>query len=184
MRFWVFGVAVLLSPVAGEANPPIEIVHTAPLSCTAVCPHWDAPDLMGYSPCSNPFPQGSFDQSIFRFSGLGTERSVDIEARYDLDWQVFICSATDPPREVGRLRTLAKNCGTGVEPVDWFTSLPVGCVDEATLTERVVLLNTDGTTSDFIVRSYSWLAASPVHISLDGDVELVDDSYEASLPSP
>lgn len=163
-----------LSGGGAQASEPIEVEHYAPLPCTVLCPHWDVAELAGYSPCPDPFPAGSYDQTTFRFTTEDPDALVSIVAKPEVDYDTYVCTATEPSLEVANGANLL---GT---PCDDPFGLK-GCEEHIQVTQGLVASRTSWVSTDFIVRSYNWSDIGSQSIRVEGPVEIVDDSFIASI---
>lgn len=180
LRVTVGLVLLAISPAGAEAVPPgpptISLTHEAPVPCALVCAHMLGPDLLR-DPCASPFPDGSFDRSTLRITQPGG--SVYLHAWASIDWDVVICTATEPPKIAGYLASnLCGGCNECRGPGGERTWL--GCEEYAQLSWEHLESVAAGSDGRFLLTSFNWLDPEPLPIRAWGPVEVVDDSFEAS----
>lgn len=174
----LIALAIGLAP-ANARGTKIEVTHTAPLPCTIVCPYYDAPEALGYSPCAEPFPKGSWDETTFRFTRTTPDAAFYILAMPYMDYDTFVCSDTQPRVEVASFNGLC--CAPCEGPVGPTPAFSLGCGEDGTITYMGLKYALGYAPEDprFVLMSYNWSDVGSNHITLEGDVELVSDDFTA-----
>lgn len=168
----------LLAPSTNvsHAASTLRIEQFAPLPCSVACPHWDAAMAAGYDVCADPFPQGSFDETVMRMTSQ--EGAVEIDAYSHIDYDTFLCTNTEPRVLMEPLaHVYTEDCGSHFGP-RW----PVGCSEHLRLGWRALQDANGGTGDEFIIVSYNWSDTAPLMVVVSGPAEIVDDRYEARAP--
>lgn len=158
------------------AGPPtVSVVHTAPLPCLVACAY-DFPSEAGFNECARPTPSGSFDISTFRMTDhAGT---VYVNAVPVYGWDMFACTVMEPSSLITCMgcNSCCWECnGPG------GTTTALGCVIDGDLTWEGIEAAAPGSDGRFRLISYNWLDTEPLPVNLWGPVEVIDDSYEASI---
>ena len=178
----LFGLApvITMQPGVAASPPSITLEHSAPLPCTVACAYWDVAGATGANECSAPFPSGSYDKTLLR---LTSQRGVaHFEMRSEIDYDTFFCTNTDPPVLI---HDLAQHVGpadcAGIAGID-HDVLAVGCLEFRDLTySGLVAANGGVNEMEFIVISYNWSDPGSLPVHIWGPVEVLDDSFEASI---
>lgn len=162
---------------ADHLGPPvITVTHEAPLPCSVACAYWDAPDAAGYNECGNPFPQGSYDESTFRLTSRNGVVHIQTYPVYDYD--SFVCTDTEPSVLV---TTMAPGCCYPCHGIGGNTAIALACEEGTDLTYSGLVAANAGANDRFVIISYNWSDTEPLPVKLWGPVELIDDSFEASI---
>lgn len=173
-----YAALVPTSSRATEAPPLFTLEHAAPLACTVMCAYWDAPGAAGYNECSRPFPDGSYDQTLLRLTSR--QGVVRFEMRSEIDYDSFICTNTEPPVLVPAfLDPIGDNCSGITGRGD---PIAVGCLERLDLHHSALVAANGGVNEmEFIVISYNWSDTGSLPVNVWGPVEVIDDSFEASI---
>jgi hypothetical protein len=160
----------------GQGPPSVGVTHAAPVPCSAACAYWLEPP---FEACTSPFPPGSHDRTTFRLTV--PDGSGRIHAWNQVDWDMFACTDTEPPRMIKPLGTLlCGNCYECRGPYGSVTGL--GCEIWDDVFWREIEQAAPGSDGRFIIMSYNWIDPGVLPVNLWGPVEIVDDTFEAALP--
>lgn len=169
---------VSASPVgiASATHPPtVSVVHHAPIPCAVMCANWEIPTTAGADVCSDPFPPGSHDESIYRFTD--TPGWITVTTSPVMDYDTYVCTDTQPRRLVATLaNNLAELCAGGPIPGVGVTGW--SCPESGVVTLAALHAVNGGENDRFVLISYNWSDLYPLPVELWGPVELVDDSYD------
>ena len=144
-------VALLAAPAQAHTRAgATEVVFSGAVPCSVVCSYWID---NGFTPCEVPFPPGSYIDHITAPAPTPAPgKVVVLEATLDseIDWDLFLCSNTTPPRETGKVTPVQPPCDNrlGQNHV-----VPIGCHEDHS-TPMVA-----GQT--VILRAYNWSDALP-----------------------
>jgi hypothetical protein len=177
LRPWIAALlAALTSPSAltAHAASPLRIEQSAPLPCAAACPYWEVSSAAGYDVCANPFPRGSFDETVMRITS--TEGVVEIGAYPFIDYDTFLCTNTQPRVLIHSLAHYREECGA-----HFGFYWPLGCSEHQALTWGGLQAANGRTGDQFVILSYNWSDTASLLVSVSGPAEIVDDSYEARI---
>lgn len=183
-KLMILGVVAGLSMAGGNSAQAatVNLTHTAPVACAVMCPYWDVPEALGYSPCTDPFPEGSYDESVLKFTSNTQTAAIDILAQSQMDYDTFVCSDTDPRVEVANFANIVDQECEGVLGPTPVASL--GCTETGTITYSglVAAIGFPPPGDRFVVMSYNWSDTFNNEIRLTGPVALVSDNFTAGLP--
>lgn len=134
---------------AGEVlGTPHAVTFNAPVACSVVCAYWQGPAAAGFNECTNPFPEGSYDQLTVT-APLGANL-LKFEIFPVVDYDSFICRANNGV-------TLATGANQGVDNCDNLfgpnNPVSIGCY------EKSVTPVVPGTR--YLLRVYNWSDATP-----------------------
>lgn len=184
MRLSIAVIASVLVAMPGTAQPsadghyqPEQIIHDAPIPCSVLCPHWDLEDNGRI--CNGPNTPGTYDQTYFGWLADSELAFAGFIIEPTVDYDIFVCSATEPSVLVSGANLVGTCSGLGVPGV------PIGCRDQILLSRRAVLEATQGSTDAFFLRSFNWSDIGPAPIQVWGPIQITDDDFEGiPLPRP
>lgn len=160
-----------------RGSPTVTLTQTAPLPCLAICAHWETPNALGYDVCAKPFPPGAYDETTLRITGSGV---VSVQTQPVDDYDSFICSDTEPRVLIAQLGNLLAEVCSGGTLGPFMASM--GCRESGDITLAIIRAATGDPTADrFVLVSYNWLDAAALPVVMWGPVEIIDDSFEASV---
>ena len=155
--------------------PTLSVVHEAVLPCTLACAYY-LPSESGFDECEPP-ASGSHDVSTFRMT---SDRGlVTVHAWPELDWDMFLCTDTEPSTLIQCLGCNSFDMYECRGPGGNTTHL--GCEIYDYITWSGIEAASPGSNGRFRLVSYMWLDRAPLPINLWGSVELIDDSFEANI---
>lgn len=163
--------AVAATAMPSGAAETVTVRHAAPVPCAAACPHWDPASMAGFHPCSNQFPPGSYDKTLFTFTS--TTGVIRFEAHSDVEYHTTACTNTTPSRNI---RIDDHHYGA-CDRVLGRTEVPVGCTVIGEISRDAIYMEHGGVNYDFWLVSYNWTDVGAVNISLNGPVAVVDDRF-------
>lgn len=164
-------VAAMLVPASSAAaDTTVEFEHSAPVPCSVLCPYWI--NFFGEDECSATLPPGSFDETVLAFT---EQRGVVEVAAFPLvDYDIVVCTDTEPRRVVISLgNPIGEPCNVA--------GTPSGCAEHGGFRYANLMAANGGANDRFVVRSYNFSDVASVPVELHGPIEIVDDSFEASV---
>lgn len=176
MRRLLISLALMLGALpiapASATHEARWIEHEAPTPCATLCPTGNpvANDVCAGSPVP-----GSMDKSIWQLEEGRAE--VGMWSNYDSD--LAVCTVGPDPVSLGTSSICCGGCSPIVQPtpssiLQWF------CLEQLDFSRADLDAAQPGGDGSFAVITYNYFEIGPIEVGVSGDVELIDNSFNAS----
>lgn len=153
-------IAVVLgaATLPARADEPQSFLFAGAVPCGFACPNWPlTQELLGYSPCENPGPPGSWADVVVTAPQPPAGKQdviLRLEIFPTIDWDSWICAYNPAGPGGAELSAGQHRVGTPCRSVlGKDTLVPIGCTEEATIGV------TPGT--KYVLRAYSFSDPTP-----------------------